>query len=204
MRRRRTARIDGDDDRLAAEPCRAAADQRRVGDGRRVERDLVGAGAQHVAHLVDGPDAAADGQRDERPPRRPLDDVEERAAALGRGGDVEEDELVGALGRVALGELGRIALVDEVDEAGALDDPAVGDVEARDDPAAEHQAARDEVDEVGEEPQAVGAAPLRVELDAEQRAARDRGHERAAVLGRRERRRRSASAAGAPAYEWTK
>ena len=88
------------------------------------------------------PHAAADGQRDERPPGRPLDDVEQRAAALGRGGDVEEDELVGALRGVALGELGRIALVDEVDEAGALDDAAVGDVEAGDDAAAEHQAAR--------------------------------------------------------------
>ena len=82
-----------------------------------------------------------DGQRDERPARGPLDDVEQRAAALGRRGDVEEDELVGAFGGIALGELGRIALVDEVDEAGALDDPAVGDVEAGDDAAAEHQAA---------------------------------------------------------------
>ena len=91
----------------------------------------------------------------------------------GAARDVEEDELVGAFGRVALGELGRVALVDEVDEAGALDDAAVGDVEARDHAAAEHQAARDEVDEVGQEPQAVAAAPFRVELDAEQRAARD-------------------------------
>ena len=82
---------------------------------------------------------------------------------FGRGGDVEEDELVGALGGVALGELGRIALIDEIDEVGALDDAAVGDVEAGDDAAAEHQAARDatgppdrdELDEVGEQPQAV-------------------------------------------------
>ena len=58
------------------------------------------------------PDAAADGQRHERAARRPLDDVEERPAALGRGGDVEEHELVGALARVALRELGRVALVD--------------------------------------------------------------------------------------------
>ena len=136
------ARVDRDHDRLPAEPAGAAADERRVGDGRGVERDLVGARAEDVAHLDDGPHAAADGQRDERPPGRPLDDVEERAAPLGRRGDVEEDELVGALGGVALGELGRIALVDEVDEPGALDDPAVGDVEARDDAPAQHQAAR--------------------------------------------------------------
>ena len=65
-------------------PNRAAhaRDQLRVGDGGRVQRDLVGAGPKHVAHLVDAPDAAADRQRDERPARGPLDDVEERAAAL--------------------------------------------------------------------------------------------------------------------------
>ena len=197
--------IDGDDDGLPPEPGRAAADQRRVGDGRGVERDLVGAGAQHVAHLVDAPDAATDGQRDERPPGRPLDDVEERAATLGRGGDVEEDELVGALGRVALGELGRIALVDEVDEARALDDAAVGDVEAGDDPAAQHQAARADRDEVGEQAQAVGAAPLGWNWTPEDRAARDGGHERPPVRrsAARTAGRRPAST-GTPAYEWTK
>ena len=104
----------------------------------------------------------------------------------GRGGDVEEDELVGALGRVALGELGRIALVDEVDEAGALDHAAVRDVEARDHPPTEHQAARTQVDEVGQQPQAVLAASLGVELDAEQRPTCDGRGERSAVLGRGE------------------
>ena len=60
---------------------------------------LSAPGPQDVAHLGDGPDAAADGERDEGAARRPLDDVEERAAALGRGRDVEEDDLVGALAR---------------------------------------------------------------------------------------------------------
>ena len=41
---------------------------------------------------------------------------------------------------VALGELGRIALVGEVDEARALHDAAVRDVKAGDDAASEHQA----------------------------------------------------------------
>ena len=81
-RRCGAARIDGDDDRLAPEPRRASGDQVGIGDGGRVERDLVGPGPQDVAHLVDGPHAAADGQRDERPSRGPLDDVEQRAAAL--------------------------------------------------------------------------------------------------------------------------
>ena len=88
--------------------------------------ETLSAPARRTSRIsLDAAHAAADRERDERPPGGPLDDVEQRPAALGRGGDVEEDELVGALGGVALGELGRIALVDEVDEAGALDDPAV-------------------------------------------------------------------------------
>ena len=127
------------------------------------------------------------------------------------GGDVEEHELVGALAGVALGQLGRIALVDEVDEARALDDAAIGDVEAGDDPAAEHQdatpaGARSDSptsDEVREEAQAIVAAALGVELDAEEVAASDRRDEAAAVLGLA-RITSSAVSAGAPAYEWTK
>ena len=47
-----------------------------------------------------------------------------------RGGDVEEDELVGALGVVALRQLDRIARVAQADEVGALDDASGIDVEA--------------------------------------------------------------------------
>src|SRR5205814_8864239 len=77
--------------------------------------------------------------RNGRTPRRPLDDVEERPTALRRGRDVQEDQLVRALTRVALGELRWIAFVDEIDEVRALDDAAVRDVEAGDHPVAEHQ-----------------------------------------------------------------
>ena len=50
-----------------------------------------------------------------------------------RGGDVEEHELVGALGVVALGELDRVARVAQIDEVRALDDAAGVDVEAGND-----------------------------------------------------------------------
>ena len=78
-----------------------------------------------------------------------LDDVEQRAPALGCGGDVEEADLVGAGLRVAPGQLGRIALVGEVDEADALDDPAVLDVEAGDDTSQQHQALTSDGGRVG-------------------------------------------------------
>ena len=77
-------------------------------------------------------DAAADGERDEHLLGRAVDDVDHRVAAVARRRDVEEHQLVGALGVVAGGQLDRVAGVAQVDEVGALDDPAVGDVEARD------------------------------------------------------------------------
>ena len=153
--------------------------------------------------------AAADGQRDERPPRGPLDDVEQRPAALGRGGDVEEHELVGALAGVALGELGRVALVDEVEEAGALDDAAVGDVEARDHAAPEHQAA---LPAAARAASATTFATRRRPSSPERsgwnwtpssrpRATADTNRVAVLRLGERRRRRR---AGGSPTYEWTK
>ena len=58
-----------------------------------------------------------------------------------RRGDVEEDELVRALGVVARGQLDRIAGVAQVDEVDALHDAALVDVEARDH-ALEHASCR--------------------------------------------------------------
>ncbi len=60
-----------------------------------------------------------------------------------RGRDVEEDELVGAGGVVALRQLYRVACVAQVDEAGPLDDTATVDVEARDDALGVHRAQPD-------------------------------------------------------------
>ena len=56
-----------------------------------------------------------------------------------RRGDVEEDELVGALGVVERGQLDRVAGVADVDEARALDDAAGVDVQAGDDALVVHR-----------------------------------------------------------------
>ena len=65
-----------------------------------VDRDLVGAGEQQAADVLDLAHAAADGQRHEACFGRAPHHVLERVAILGRGGDVEEAELVGAGGVV--------------------------------------------------------------------------------------------------------
>ena len=95
----------------------------------------------------------------------PLDDVQQRPAAFGRRGDVEEHELVRALLRVALCELGRVALVDEVDEPGALHHAAVGHVEAR---ITRRRSIRRRSRRRWRSSAAVRPGPLGVELDADE------------------------------------
>jgi hypothetical protein len=49
------------------------------------------------------------------------------------GGDVEQDDLVGAGCGVAMRELGGVAGVDDIDELNSLDDASAAHVEAGDD-----------------------------------------------------------------------
>ncbi len=95
---------------------------------------------EHRADVGGRAHAAADRVRDEDllggAPRH----VEQVGALLVRGGDVEEDELVGALAVVDGGELHRVARVTQVDEVHALDHAAFVDVQARDDALHEHRA----------------------------------------------------------------
>ena len=130
--------VDRADDRLAPESAGTGREKLGLGHGGGVERHLVGSGTQDVAHFVDGAHAAADSERHECPARRSPDDIEDRAPSLAGGRYVEEDDLVCALAGVAFGQLGRIALVGEVDESGSLHDAAVGDVEAGNHATGEH------------------------------------------------------------------
>ena len=77
-------------------------DQLRPRDRRRVDADLVGARVEHRLRVVDGADPAADRERDEDVVGRAARELDDRVALLVRRRDVEEDELVGALGVVAL------------------------------------------------------------------------------------------------------
>jgi hypothetical protein len=126
-------RVHRGDDALAAEALREPGDQRGITDGGGVDRHLVGAGAKGGAGVGHGADASADGERDEDRVGDPRHHLEGGAALVGAGGDVEEDQLVGAVRVVARGLLDRIAGVAQGLEVHALHDPASSNVETGDD-----------------------------------------------------------------------
>ena len=134
------AGIDRHHDALTAEALGGFPDQRRPRQRRRVERHLVGARSQQCPHVVDAPQAAAHGQRHVDALGRARHHVQHDPAILVGGGDVQEDQLVGALGIVGQGRLDRVAGVAQVHEADALDHAAVLDVQAGNDTLGQHQA----------------------------------------------------------------
>ena len=112
---------------------RRLVDQRRALHGRGVERHLVGPGAQDRLDVLERAQPSAHGERDEDAvgdgPNHAGDDV----AAVRRRRDVEEHELVGALGVVARRGRHRVPGVAQVDEVRPLDHAAVPHVQARND-----------------------------------------------------------------------
>src|SRR5438046_1188587 len=125
---------------VAAEALRRLADQLGALEGCRVEGDLVRARAQQRPDVLDAPHAAAHGERHVDALGRPADHIEHDLPLLVGGGDVEEDQLVGALRVVGARGLHGIARVTEIHEAHALDHAARVDVEARNEALAEHGA----------------------------------------------------------------
>ena len=109
---------------------------------RRVHRHLVGPGVEHGLGVLDRADAAADRERDEHVVGAAPGQLGHGLAPLVRGGDVEEDDLVGALVLVARGQLDRVAGVADVHELDALDHAALVHVEAGDHALEQHQLRR--------------------------------------------------------------
>ena len=78
-------------------------------DRTRVDTDLVRPRPQQATGVFEGADPAADRERDEHVIGSPLRELDNRLTLVGRRGDVEEHELVGAGGVISAGELDRVA-----------------------------------------------------------------------------------------------
>ena len=101
------AGVDGDDDGLRAEAAADGVDERGIGERGGVDADLVRAGLEDLLGVARGANAAADAEGDEELARSAAHGVEQRLAALVRGGDVEQDDFVCAFAGVARGLRGR-------------------------------------------------------------------------------------------------
>ena len=132
-------RVDRHDDRLAAVALGDRRDERRIGERRGVQADLVCAGVDGRGRVGLGADAAADRERDEQLPRDPRDRVRQRAPRFDRRGNVENDQLVDPVGVIAPRQLRRIARRAQPLEVDAFHDLSIADVEARDDAFREHR-----------------------------------------------------------------
>ena len=133
--------IHAEDDALAAEGFGALGEDVGGLDGEGVEGDLVGAGEEGGAHILNAADAAADGEGDAEGASGAGYHVKVAGTALGGGGDVVEDDFVGAVGAVAGGHLNGVADVDVALEADAFGDAAIADVQTDDEAFQEHQRA---------------------------------------------------------------
>jgi hypothetical protein len=120
--------VDCDDDGLRTEGGSDLTDERWVGEGGGVDADFIGSGFEDFFSVLGSADAATDGEGDEERLRCAANGVEQGTAALVCGGDIEQDDFVGTLLGVAMGERGWVAGVNEVEELDAFDDASVADV----------------------------------------------------------------------------
>ena len=132
--------VDGHHDALRAEFVGGFLENSRRADRGGVDRDLVGAGAQQRADVLDGAHAAADGQRHEADlgGARTTSSMVPRPSWLAVMS--RKHQLVGAGRVIGDGRFDRIAGVAQIDEIDALDDAAVLDVQAGNDADLEHLA----------------------------------------------------------------
>ena len=130
--------VDGYHNRLAAESTRSTRDKRWVVHSRRIKRDLVGTSGNHTAHANDVTKTPADGKGDGHLARRATCEFLGCCTVIARGGDIEENNLVGTLGIVERGQLDGVAGIAQVDEVDALHNAAVFHIHAGNDTFCKH------------------------------------------------------------------
>jgi hypothetical protein len=120
--------VDGHDYELRSEFLGRLAHDLAPLHRRRVDRDLVGTGQKQRAHVLECPHATTNSQRHETDIGRPANDVEDKAALLVAGRDVQEAQFVGSGSIIGARSLHRVPGVAQVLEPHALDHPAILDV----------------------------------------------------------------------------
>src|SRR5215831_16316311 len=103
-----TLRVNSDNHGLRPETPGDLLDQPWTCNRRRVNADLVGAGVEDLGRIVDSANAAANGEGNKSLPGSAANGIDESLAARGGGGDVEQNDFVGAGLGMSAGQLSRI------------------------------------------------------------------------------------------------
>lgn len=130
--------VEAEDGGVGAEALGDFADELGSSDGGGIDGDFFGAGLDESDGVIEGSDPPADAEGHEDLLADTADEVGHDVAAFVAGGDVVEDEFVGAVGLVSACLLDGVAGVDVVEELDAFDHPAAVYVEAGDDPLGKH------------------------------------------------------------------
>ena len=123
---------------IATEFARYFRDQLRIADGRRVKTDLLRARLNEANRFIEGSNATAYGEGHKDLLRHTPHHIERNITPFVTRGDVEKHKLIGAVSFVAASNFDRIAGVPQLQEMNSFDDPPTIDVEARNDPFAQH------------------------------------------------------------------
>src|SRR5205807_143900 len=113
--------VNGHNHCLGAKAGCDLADQTRIGNGRRVDADLVGARVKDAGGIGQGPNASAHSEGNKELAGRLPDGLYQGLAPLGGGGNVEQDDLIGARFGMDPGQLRRIASIAQLFELNAFD-----------------------------------------------------------------------------------
>ena len=130
--------IDRHHNTLAAELVRCTADQLRVHQRCRVDRDFIGAFAQQKPEVLHCADPAADRERDEHLLGYPLYQIHDRIAPVRRGSDVQKYNLISPCFIIGLRDLYRISGIPQGNKIYSLYHSSVLHVQAGNDPLGEH------------------------------------------------------------------
>ena len=108
--------------------------QLRPGKGSTIHPNFVRAVLEQSPHIRNRPNTPAYCERDEDVLSGVADEVERCLPVVNRGGDIEKRDLIRSLLPVAGGKLDGVTSVDEVEKIDSLDDTAVVDIKAGNDP----------------------------------------------------------------------
>ena len=134
-----TTGINGHDDALAAELIGPLSHQLRPPHRRGVETHLVGTGPQQLGNPFNGADATANRERNRDRFSCATHHVDQGAAPLMAGCDVEENEFIRPCPAVTASQLHWIAGIAQANEIDTFHHPSPGDIQARNQTQSNHR-----------------------------------------------------------------